>query len=453
MTDPATTCSRGTVALAAATGVVFVAGALLEVSPLNGLYWTWNWRDLGVLATAVRMLPGLVPTAWVVWVLRGADPLRPRMLLAALAASCLLHQILGILADPIGIRLIGDIVRSPLATSYYTDALSIHSSTDFLAGFHDASLQLHSSTHPPGPVLFYRFWIWMFGPEAGAGAGAAVIAGLAAAGVPLIYVFSGLWTADPKERVTVAALYSLLPGLVLMYPEFDQVYPLFSMGIIYAWVRAVTGDPRWAVVLGVLLCTAVFFAYGLLTLGAFLAIHAALQVARKGDAPEALRRIARTSAIALGVWCVLLLLLRTTTGFRPLASFLHALAAHEAGAGGHGRPWLACVIFDPYDFVLGAGILALPLTWVYCERIVRTGRDWTEEERLSLIGLAVVGIVDLSGLLRAETARVWLFLQPLLLLPAGLALARLPAGGREGLVGLQWIILVVIKAKMQFINL
>ncbi len=70
-----------------------------------------------------------------------------------------------------------------------------------------------------------------------------------------------------------------------------------------------------------------------------------------------------------------------------------------------------------------------------------------------MIGLVVVGIVDLSGLLRAETARVWLFLQPLLLLPAGLTLARLPAGGREGLIGLQWIILVVIKAKMQFINL
>lgn len=440
-------------ALAAATGVGFVAGALLEVSPLNGLYWTWDWRDLGVLATAAWMLPGLVPTAWVLWVLRGAGPLRPRVLLAALAASCVLHQIFGILADPLGIRLILDIVASPLATSYYTDALSIHGSVDFLAGFHEASLQLHSSTHPPGPVLFYRFWIWILGPEAGTGAGAAVIAALAAAGVPLIYVFSGLWTADAKERVAVAALYSVMPALVLMYPEFDQVYPLFSMGIIYAWVRAGAGSTRWAVALGVLLCVAAFFTYNLLTLGAFLAIHAVVQVALKRDAAAALRRVARTSAIALGVWCVLLLVLRTTTGFRPGASFLHALGAMAEMAKGAGRLWLACVVFDPYDFVLGAGVLALPLTLVYLKRLAGAGRGWTEEERLSMIGLAVVGIVDLSGLLRAETARVWLFLQPLLLLPAGLALARLPAGGREGLVALQWIILVVIKAKMQFINL
>jgi hypothetical protein len=71
---------------------------------------------------------------------------------------------------------------------------------------------------------------------------------------------------------------------------------------------------------------------------------------------------------------------------------------------------------------------------------------------LMLIGLATVLTVDFSGLLRGETARVWLFLQPLLVVPVALELARVRWPWRISLLTLQWWLLVLIKSKMSFIE-
>jgi hypothetical protein len=60
--------------------------------------------------------------------------------------------------------------------------------------------------------------------------------------------------------------------------------------------------------------------------------------------------------------------------------------------------------------------------------------------------------VDLSGLLRGETARIWLFLQPLLVAPVAVELARVRWPWRLSILTLQWWILVLIKAKMSFIE-
>jgi hypothetical protein len=71
---------------------------------------------------------------------------------------------------------------------------------------------------------------------------------------------------------------------------------------------------------------------------------------------------------------------------------------------------------------------------------------------LTLIGLATIATVDLSGLLRGETARVWLFLQPLMVVPVALELARLRWSWRLSIFALQWWILLCVKAKMSFIE-
>lgn len=375
----------------------------------------------------------------------------PREVLALLTAACLLHQILGFFADPGGYRLLRDIVASPMATSYYTDALPIRSTLDFLAGFHETPLNRHSATHPPGPILYYRFWIWILGPEGGAYAGGSALLALAAAGVPAVYAFAGLWTSDPLDRLHAAALYSLLPGLLLICPEFDQVYPIFMMGIAGAWVLSMDGHRRAAPALGAVLCVAYLFAYNLLTTGAFLALHAGALLWRRPDRRATLKRILVTSAVALGVWAGLLLLLHLTTGYRPVASFASALDTQARVAGLHGRPWLACVFFDPYDFALGAGIMAVPLALIFAARTLRSAGPLTRAEGLSLLGFATIAVVDVSGLLRAETARVWLFLQPFLVIPAALVLTRWRTSDRAVFFALQWLIVVVLKAKMAFV--
>jgi len=71
---------------------------------------------------------------------------------------------------------------------------------------------------------------------------------------------------------------------------------------------------------------------------------------------------------------------------------------------------------------------------------------------LTLIGLATILTVDISGLLRGETARVWLFLQPLIVIPVAIELARIRLSWRLALFAMQWWILVLVKAKMSFIE-
>jgi hypothetical protein len=53
--------------------------------------------------------------------------------------------------------------------------------------------------------------------------------------------------------------------------------------------------------------------------------------------------------------------------------------------------------------------------------------------------------------LRCETARVWLFLQPLAVVPAGLELAQWDGHDRALVLGLMALILIVIRCKLRFV--
>jgi len=100
---------------------------------------------------------------------------------------------------------------------------------------------------------------------------------------------------------------------------------------------------------------------------------------------------------------------------------------------------------------LGAGIMAVPLALIFANRALRGAGPLTRAEGLSLVGFATIAVVDVSGLLRAETARVWLFLQPFLVIPAALVLARWRTSDRAAFFALQWLIVVVLEARMAFV--
>ncbi len=65
--------------------------------------------------------------------------------------------------------------------------------------------------------------------------------------------------------------------------------------------------------------------------------------------------------------------------------------------------------------------------------------------------IATLVIVDLSGLLRAETARVWLFLQPLALPLIGYELSKWSSGWRLAGFGVLVFSLAAIRSRMAFI--
>jgi hypothetical protein len=437
----------------AAIGAAFCLGAIAQWDLINEAWantgWYWVWRDLGVAKTAALLLPALLLIMWAARTAdRQTDAGRAWVWVTLLALANYLLQVGAMLCNPQGFEWLRAIVYSPMATSYFADARAIRQPIGWLSHFHQIGLGVHSSTHPPGPILFYYAFINIFGVARGALLGGCAVGLLGSAGVFVMYLFSGLWTADVRRRIACCSLYALIPALIVFFPEFDQVYPILSMLLILFSVRALRDNRlRDAVYAGAVLFAALFFAYNLLMAGVFVLYFAGYCVWTR----RPVLSVARTGAIIAGVYIAAATALWGATGYNPIAAFRTALRKQGLLAAYTHRSYSAFVMMDPYDFLLGAGIIALPLLVFYLRRMWRKRVEQRDEFVLTVIGIATILTVDISGLLRAESARVWLFLQPLLIVPAGLELAGVDWRHRRWILGIQWLIVVCLQAKMSFV--
>jgi len=443
-----------------AVGIVFFLGVAFEVSPLNGSVdltsWKWPWRNDIELLRSIAFL--FVPFLMIEIVLRKAEeraPTRPWMSIAVLTGANFLLQIMAMFAEPDGFGLLRRIVESPLATSYYSDATRIAAVATWLRNFDHATLAFHSATHPPGPVLFYYLFFRLFGAPLAAVIGGCTVGLLGSLGVAVAYAFAGLWTGDEREKLTVCALYALLPAITVFFPEFDQAYPILSMLLIFYWCRSLESGRaglRAAVGFGCVLLVTLFFAYNLLAVGVFLAAYAVHWLRKKAWSRASAITVLQSAGAACGICAAGYALLWLGAGYHPAGAFRRALAAQRLNAAMWDRSYVASIFCDPYDFLLGAGFLSLPLIVFYFYRGARKLGAAGEGFTLSVIGLFTILIVDLSGVLRGEASRVWLFLQPLLIVPAALELARFRGRWRTALFAMQWLILACLKARMLFIR-
>jgi hypothetical protein len=459
-TDDKTALTVRQLGVILAIGVVFGLGVIYELGPLNGFAsitkWGWPWQDLGTIQMGLALL---APFLLIVLVLWNSDRVMPRVpiwfWLAAVALAQFCLQLFSVLADPRGAERILQIVSSADATSYFTDALNIHNLRDWMSKFQQASLTGHSTSHPAGPILFYWVFATLFGKDAGAFLGGIAVGLIASFGVVVMYHFAGLWTTDRRVRLLASGFYALLPGLTVFFPELDQVYPIFSMLAILAFVKALNTSSAWygyAPALGAVLFAASFFAYNLLTIGAFLLYYSLWWWWREGRTGTAAFTAIRAAAVSLIAAASLYLVLWAATGYNLPAALRHALALQDATARWLNRPYIVFILPDLYDFALAAGIIAIPILWIHLSKLREEFKKNPNRMALTLIGLATIVTVDVSGLLRGETARVWLFLQPLLVVPVALELARLRWTWRLPILTLQWWLLVLIKAKMSFIE-
>ena len=441
-------------------GVLFCIGIALQVTPLNGSFrltgWEWPWR--GDIDTVRAIVFLLLPFAGVHYALRKAEnqPIgHVPVYLGILALGNYLMQIMGVLTDPRGIELIQRIVLSQSATSYFSDASRIGNLISWLAHFDRATLGLHSSTHPPGPILFYFVFFKLFGSQTGALIGGCAVGFLGSLGVFVTYAFAGLWTNNRHTRILASALYALLPATSLFFPELDQVYPILSMLLILFWCRSFESKAnlsKEAVYFGLTLAVTLFFAYNLLTVGAFLACYAFYWLWRQGWTGRSFATLLRNSGVGLSVCAGVYALLWLVTGYDPIAAFFNALSNQAVFAAFHNRSNALFALFDPLGFFLVSGMMVLPLVLFLLIRNFHAFKSMPEHVALTLMGLAVILTIDLTGVLRGEAARVWLFLQPLVVVPAALELARFEWRWRLAIFSMQWLIVAFLKANLGFVN-
>lgn len=437
---------------------------ILHVPGINGpSFWRWQWRDLDPLRVYPILLLASVFFFLAQWLRerrKGSAALPLALLMVGMFATEI--AAIGVASDPFDLGRIGDIIRHPGSTSYFTDAKSCTEVGPWLDTYHSrmSKLHLHSAYKPPGPILFHVFLQRLFPEEAAAAmAGGIAIGLLATLAVPLTYLLISSLLGDRSAAFYGAAFLSICPGPIVFFPQFDQIYPILSTALLLLWALSLERNSwRHSAAFGIVLGVLCFFSYGLLVIGAILTLYAVRFVWE--DPKEKADTVARHAAIGLGVFVGAYLLLWWWTGFDAIRSFLNGLEYHARFARYLDRPYPLTIFWDLADFGLGTGWLAYLLTAYFLlrrrtrgEEVAAGGRGRRVSERWAVgLVLAQIGIVAVSGLLKTETSRTWIFLMPLLAIPVGLELARWGPVARNVAYGCFWFLLAAICQNLVFLG-
>jgi hypothetical protein len=422
-------------ALVLLLALIPAVGVLLRVPAFHGpSYWRWGFLDYPLLPFLVC---SLVAGALLLLAYR-----RRSVVLLALTQLFLLVSYSSQVKDPL--HKIDWCIRDPRIGSYYTEAARIRGFSTWMSRFVEMQpeMAMHAKTHPPGPIIYYYFFVRLFGSQSAALAGAFVLGLLVCLGAPGLYLLTRQITADPDAAWLAGAAWAVLPAHVVIFPDLDVLYPLFTIGMLYCWMRALqSGQVGWAVAVGVIAFGALMMTHAFVVLAAFFVLSALL-AARY-----------RPAFSGLAVLGSLFLLLYAVFGYNHWAELSSAVRSQNKFASGWFiRPYHLTIFWDLYDFFLAAGWVPLGILIMGLGRWRRCWATLPASLRMFLPA-ALLGLlsVDVSGALRAETARVWMFLQPLVIPLVGVELRNWSPRWQATTFGVWLLILAVIRSRMDFV--
>lgn len=222
-----------------------------------------------------------------------------------------------------------------------------------------------------------------------------------------------------------AGLLALLPGVHLFSPSVDVAYPFLTLLVCFAGVRlVVTGRWGWGLALGGVLYAACFVHVGFALAAGVLGL-ATLFLWRAEQPQKRIGEMARAAwrplAAAAAGFLTPALVLQAAVGyptFRVLLLCVRNNAYFNAEAARTYWPWVAVV---PFEFALSLGF-ALALVagagWLLEAGRAARQRSLRGASAVLLAIGAVLLALDLFGVNRGETARLWLFLTPFLVIGA-----------------------------------
>jgi len=443
------------------TGIITVVTIVLFVlvyqhTPwINGpWYWKWPWRQLDGVSLYFSMFMGFIPflIAQILYD-KKVMSLWSSLPLIMISMFCMEVISMGMQSASFDYIRIILIVENPITTSYFTDALNVSNIHQFLSSFHENldSFHRHARNKPPGFILYYVMMLFLFKePEIAALVGGIFIGLLATLTIPATYFLTRVLTNDRNAAFNAASYISITPALILFFPEFDQILPIFTCLLIGSWVLALEKNKkRYSVLFGIVLSASVFMSWNLLVLGGFLLIYTFYTLIKSKGQQYA--QIMKHSFTALISVFVIYLVLWFVSGYNPIATFLRSLSLQKEMAINFGRAYPYTVLFDLLDFALGAGWIGVLLVLMFMARKVHEKKR-DHELLVSCFCLLQLFIVAVGAFLPAETARVWIFMLPLLLVPVGLELTTFNLSSRIGSFLLVWVLTVVICQNMLFIS-
>jgi hypothetical protein len=280
------------------------------------------------------------------------------------------------------------------------------------------SLPSHATGHPAGATILYellgRVWHGVTGAAVLTVAlgclGAVNVAGLAR---DQLGERGGRWALAAWTLSPVVVLYTATSA--------DAVFAVALAGAALASHRGLARrSPAWTLAGGALLWVSSMLTYAAVLLLAFLLPPAVARLRRQRG--WVLRWAALTTATVLALTGLLWL----ATGYDPVAAVAAVRRAYDVAPGSANRPYLLYLLGDAVAF---GGMLGVPLLAALVARTVAVVREraWGSFDAAAVALLLAGGAWGFS---RGEVERIFLFMAPLLLVPAVRQLlawrARLP---------------------------
>lgn len=398
-------------------------------------YYSWKWQWIPSKTVYPILISAAIPffLGQIIYLRR---PARVWIALTAVTLSTFGLTIGGAVVqkDPPSLSRISDEVQSRWSTGYFATAARLVEKgmpVGQLLRRYPTLLDhfyLHPRQKPPGLILFEMAIIRVFGDgNAGAMASGWLIAALASLSVISTYLFIACFTQSRDAAFFGASYFALCPSLLLFFPDFDTCYPNLTALLTVLWALSLKkNQTRYSASFGLAYAVSGLITYLPGVLPIFLVGFTFLQ--HQSDPNCRWSRIARHLAISAAVFAGFYVALWAITGFDPIATLrecsrqvdiLWVKLINVYHNPRHSLPWT--IFTDLYDFALGSAWISFALAAFYFSPAMKEGL--TPLARIALVSVSQFVVIALIGLLQTESARIWIFMYPMLMLPIGLELA------------------------------
>lgn len=461
---------------AAAAGSVVVTACVSLAADVSGVPGEWEWPRTGPGAWAqaidiVALLLAVTAASLQLTAIRWARHTRKGrwcVPLLAVSSFCWITAVQELNTAAISEVKPLWIPYDPGASGYFLEARRLKSVDEFLAGYEQTARDgdvLHQGTHPPGLILYHRAWLYAcreFPALSQAALGtlptsytrafrqleqhqvrtsrlsdielAALWCGSLAfslaAALAVIPICGWVRAAGyPGRAIEIAGMWAMVPALAMFLPKSDAAFVLISSCLFAGWSRSPSAQhPVRTLLLSALLWIGLLCSLAFLTVLIWMAVFTVMQVLHRTEAATEPR--SRYRPLLALLWLVGGVLLWSVafslgSGCNLFAVWTTNLHKHAQFYSVYPRSYLTWLAVNPIELALAVGLPLFLLAasgfipgrrGVLTSAATRAAQPWTAAANLTT--LLVWGTLWLSGKNLGEVARLWLFLTPLLAVPA-----------------------------------
>ncbi|HEY4720226.1 MAG TPA: hypothetical protein VII92_00150, partial [Anaerolineae bacterium] len=434
--------------------LLFVITVWFDLTPWLRGPDEWRWTLRPITSPERMIIPLIVLALYVIvcvrWLGRSQKIPSTRFLIFVTLAAPIIQLALAsaVSRQPL-LQFFGPTV-SVHNSGYFTTAVATPDLTDLLTRYSSImpTLPIHAQSHPPGPIVmqwagwqFFQSWPALADSIAlplrtlqchNPGLMALDNSQIASASLGMLLPLIGALAVWPMfafgKRVVGAqaallavALFPVMPLFAMWPAQWDQIYPLLLFIGLYLAHTGLEACSLWRLfAAGVPLSIATFFSVGNSVLIAIVGLYGVAWITLN---PEDGRKIKLRDlvsswlkwiiAFALGcasIWIAYALLYRANP-LDVLSTGSRLAWESTTGSRSYGL-WLA---WNPIDFAAFLGVPIVLLLLLNLRKILKLSRNvWP----LMIATCVTLILLDLSGIVRGEVGRLWIYFGPLVTLIA-----------------------------------